>query len=63
MSGRSDIERLRAALERVVREDLYSVGVFVDGEPHIWDGYATKEPPTPEQAERMRKAYAESVEF
>lgn len=36
---------------------ISSVGVFVGGEPRIWDGYVSKEVPTPEQAGTMRRLY------
>ena len=37
---------------------LSSIGIFVDGEPRIWDGYVAQEVPTPHQAVEMREAYA-----
>ena len=37
---------------------LSSIGIFVDGEPRIWDGYVDQEPPTPQQADEMRQAYS-----
>lgn len=39
---------------------MASVGVFVNGEPRIWDGYVRQDPPTPEQAEEMRAEYAKA---
>lgn len=44
---------------------LATVGVFVNGEPSLVDTYAPDEPrkPTTEEAEQMRKDYAEAVEY
>lgn len=39
---------------------LFSVGVFMDGEPHIYGGFVTKDTPTEEQAAEMKEVYAES---
>jgi hypothetical protein len=39
---------------------MSSVGVFVDGEPRVWDGFVDKDPPTTEQAEKMRRFYGEA---
>lgn len=41
--------------------EMSSVGIYVNGQPHIWDGYVDKEPPTPEQAKKMRAAYREAA--
>lgn len=39
---------------------MSSVGVYVNGEPRIWDGYVDQDPPTPEQAKTMRETYREA---
>jgi hypothetical protein len=39
---------------------MSTVGIMVDGEPHIWDGYLTKDAPTDEQAAEMRRYYDEA---
>jgi hypothetical protein len=42
--------------------EMSSVGVFVNGQPHIYDGYINKDPgPNSQQAEGMRKAYREAT--
>jgi hypothetical protein len=44
---------------------LSSVGVFVDGEPHLTDAYVNDDggrTPTPEEADRMRADYAKAGE-
>lgn len=39
---------------------MSSVGVFVDGKPHIYDGYVAQDPPTEKQAADMARLYAEA---
>jgi hypothetical protein len=40
--------------------DISSVGVYVDGEPKVWDGFCSQDPPTPDQADEMRRYYNEA---
>jgi hypothetical protein len=41
--------------------EMSSVGVYVNGEPVIENGYSSRESPTPVQADRMRELYRDAA--
>ena len=41
---------------------LSAIGIFIDGEPRVWDGYAETREPTDEERQEMMDEYAKAKE-